>query len=326
MSAFWLRLGLVAGVLVMVSVTPGAQERAPLFLPPLWDDDALLGIAEGKEGENGGVEREPLFPGLGSTEDVVPVVGGEAAGEGVAEAVEEPAAGAEREAEAGLSGGVMEELGTAEESGESSILSYLDERERAPVVVPELGLTGVAAALFGCPRSVLQKLLVAATAKPDIVSSLDIEREVLTLCGERQKLVANILQAEAELARLWRESRAPSPVEAQTVSVDVVAQLTEFVGARVVEEVAAPVVVEVEPEPEPEPEVSPYVWFSIFGMAGDLKAGVSDGDKVWFVRVDDELPGGVVVDWISVRPPGVHVISGDLPEMLAYRAMRGESG
>ena len=320
MFGFWLRLGLVGGVLGMVSVTAAAQERDRLFLPPLWDEDAMRGIAEGKQGENGGAEREPLFPGLGSTEDVVPVVAGEVAGEGVAEGVEAPMATVERETEAGISGGVTEQLRKAEEAGASSILGYLEERRRAAVVAPAPGLAGVAAVLFGCPRSVLQKLLEAATAKPDIVSSLDIEREVLTLCGERQKLVAKILQAEAELAQLWRESRVPPPEEAVAVSVDVVAQLTEFAGAKVVDEAVDAVVV------EPEPEPSPYGWFSIFGMAGDLKAGVSDGDKVWFVRVDDELPGGVVVDWISVRPPGVHVVSGDLSEMLPYRAMRGESG
>ena len=324
MSSCWLRLCLVAGVLAMLSVTPAAQERDRLFLPPLWDEDALRDIAEGKEGENGGAETEPLFPGLGSTEDVVPVAGGEVIGEDVAEGVEAPAVGAQREPEARISGGATEELGTVAEPEASSILGYLDEQERAPVVAPAPGLTGVAAALFGCPRSVLQDLLEAATAKPDIVSSLDIEREVLTLCGERQQLVASILQAEAELARLWRESRGPPPEEVTGESVDVVAQLTEFAGATVVEVEAA--VIEVEPEPEPEPEAPPYGWFSIFGMAGDMQAGVSDGEKVWFVRVDDELPGGVMVDWISVRPPGVHVISGGSSEILPYRAMGGESG
>ena len=44
------------------------------------------------------------------------------------------------------------------------------------------------------------------------------------------------------------------------------------------------------------------------------------------MRVGDELPGGVVVDWIGVSPPAVHVVTGDEVETLPYRPVQGEEG
>ena len=180
----------------------------------------------------------------------------------------------------------------AEGAGSSSLLGYLGERKEAPPpVAPAPGVGEAAAALFGCPRSVLEDLLRAATAKADVVSSLEIEREVLTLCAERQVLVVTILEAEAELARLWQESRGPAPEAVRPEPGNVLAQLTEFQGEPVVEFVEEPV--EPEPEPEPEAELPSYGWFSIFGTAGDLRAGVRRGFHAGDAVLLDLL-GGVI--------------------------------
>ena len=59
-----------------------------------------------------------------------------------------------------------------------------------------------------------------------------------------------------------------------------------------------------EPETPPAPR---YGWFSIIGTAGALRAGVTDGTGVWFVREGDSLPGGAHVAAIAARPPAVRV-------------------
>ena len=66
------------------------------------------------------------------------------------------------------------------------------------------------------------------------------------------------------------------------------------------------------------PKPPAWSWFSIIGTAGDLRAGVSDGSRVWFVREGDRLPGAVTVERIAVRPPGVHVDGTD-ETVLPYR-------
>ena len=66
------------------------------------------------------------------------------------------------------------------------------------------------------------------------------------------------------------------------------------------------------------PKPPAWSWFSIIGTAGDLRAGVSDGSRVWFVREGDRLPGAVTVERIAVRPPGVHIGGAD-EAALPYR-------
>lgn len=308
----WAAGAVLAGAISLACAGAGAQEQDRLFLPPVWDDDAMLDLVDDPPGgvkKDGEGEDWPVVPGVAGTEDVVPA--------GAADPI--PAVAGEERAEPQPAQGI------AEDAASSSLLGYLGDRKETPVRPPEPvpGLAGAAAALFGCPRSVLEDLLRAATAKADVVSSLEIEREVLTLCAERQALVLNILQAEAELGLLWSASRAPEP-EARPEPVDVLAQLTEFEGARVLEFVEEPL--EPEPEPEPEPETPSYGWWAIFGVDGDLQARVSNGSEVWFVREGDELPGGVVVEWISVTPPGVHVMRAGEDEILPYRTVQGEGG
>ena len=74
-----------------------------------------------------------------------------------------------------------------------------------------------------------------------------------------------------------------------------------------------------------EAQAARYAWFSIIGTAGALRAGISDGTGVWFVREGDALPGGANVTQIAGRPPAVHIREGgetgeEAP--LPYRALR----
>ena len=58
-----------------------------------------------------------------------------------------------------------------------------------------------------------------------------------------------------------------------------------------------------------------------------LRAGVTDGQHVWFVREGDPLPGGTAVGAIAGRPPGVRVTApgknGEV-SLLPYRARPGD--
>ena len=54
-------------------------------------------------------------------------------------------------------------------------------------------------------------------------------------------------------------------------------------------------------------------------MAGDLRAGVTDGRRVWFVREGDPLPGDVRIGRIAARPPGVQIEGSD-DRALPYQA------
>ena len=327
----WLRVAVacISLAIALPASSLAQDDGLPLF-PPLgeedWSDQGVGGERPGERAD-GEAGDERLAPGVVGTEGGVPVGSEEGRSQVGGEEPRAAEAAGKAPEEAGISASVPDGLEGVEESGSSSLLGYLGERQEALPEVPavaEPGLAGAAAALFGCPRSVLEELLKAATAKADVVSSLEIEREVLTLCAERQELVVTILQAEAELGRLWRESTAPAEEEVRAAPENVLAQLTEFEGALVVEFVEEPV--EAEPEPEPEPEPVAYGWFSIFGTGGDLQARVSDGTEVWFVREGDELPGGVVVDWISVSPPGVHVLREGEDVMLPYRSAQGGDG
>ena len=198
-------------------------------------------------------------------------------------------------------------------------------------------------ALHGCPRALLSALLAGAaktlapeTLAPktlgpktlgpktlgpstgDAVSALAIEREILGLCRERQEIVTGIVRAEGELRALLAESggaAAAPAVAADTASVADTPIIKVSTPVRVVPLTATPDGGGDEaPEKAAKPPAPPapsWSWFSIIGTAGSLRAGVSDGDgggaRVWFVREGDRLPGGLTVERIATRPPGVHV-------------------
>ena len=172
------------------------------------------------------------------------------------------------------------------------------------------------AVLFGCPRALLAALLAGAAETGDAVSALAIERETLALCRERQEIVTGIVKLEGELGALLEESRTRHAGAAVTVHTPIVKDSTPV---RVVSLTATPSGAGATPLQKSSAPVPPsYSWFSIIGTAGDLRAGVTDGARVWFVRKGDRLPGAVVIEGIEGSPPGVRA-GGAGEAALPYR-------
>ena len=158
-------------------------------------------------------------------------------------------------------------------------------------------------AVFGCPRAVLADLLAGAAEPGGAVSALAVEREVLLLCRERQTVVAEIVRLEGELRAALDASKPPGTPAAGSGDGGTAPR-------RVVVRLAAPEPAGERPAPAPKaaaPKPPAYAWFSILGTPGRLRAGVSDGRRVWFVREGDRLPGAVLIQRITARPPGVRV-------------------
>ena len=248
----------------------------------------------------------------------------------LAETVAEAAAATGREDDAAIG----EAAGTAHadigEPPASRLLQSLGEHNSRPASSPApaegrdpdpvAGAAGAQAAgiLYGCPRALLGSLLAGAaeTLGPetgDAVSALAIERETLALCRERQEIVNGIVALEVELGGLLAEAL---PADAGVPAPAAGAAAAETPIVPIVKESAPVRVVSLPPadddageaaeeKPERAPAPPDYAWFSIIGIAGDLRAGVSDGSRVWFVRHGDRLPGGVHIEEILSRPPGV---------------------
>ena len=177
-----------------------------------------------------------------------------------------------------------------------------------------------ASVIAGCPRDLLTRLLAGVAERQDALSALAIEHETLKLCHERQLIVTGIFETEAQL-RALRTPAEPaaanrSPAVAATVA-SVMPQLNT-----VPAKLPAPSTTARKPA-KAAPAAPRHGWFSILGMAGDLRAGVTDGRRVWFVREGDPLPGDVRVGRIAARPPGVQIEGGD-DSALPYRARPGD--
>ena len=184
--------------------------------------------------------------------------------------------------------------------------------------------------LHGCPRALLGGLLASAADAGDAVSALAIERETLTLCRERQEIVNGIVALEGELQGILAEaqgeagvpgSKAGTAGTADSHIVKVSAPVP--VPVRVIEVPTPPSVRAEAADPEdsvtpPAPQPPAYSWFSIVGTAGNLRAGVGDGEGVWFVGEGDRLPGGVLITGIGTKPPSVR-IGGAGEASLPYR-------
>ena len=256
---------------------------------------------------------------------------------GVAQTVAEAAESAGREA--GRAGGaaegypgVIENAGADASPARSRLLRSLNDRTAqvsasqpstaagtAPPGASDLAVVGApgSTALFGCPRALLSALLAGAAETGDVVSALAIERETLALCRERQEIVTGIVMLEGELRALLAESRGETAAPAHSAVTPIVKESTPV---RVVRHLS-PSPDRAEPAEAAKadtPKPPAWSWFSIIGTAGDLRAGVSDGSRVWFVREGDRLPGAVTVERIAVRPPGVHVGGAD-EAALPYR-------
>ena len=194
----------------------------------------------------------------------------------------------------------------------------------------------------GCPRDLLSRLLAGAVSESGALSALAIERETLKLCLERQRIVAGLFKQDAQL-RALRAPAAP-PVPSAPAAAAPPADRTDIRNqTRPIGEPVAPAVprepaavsplrvalagaaTDTAPESDPGPR---YGWFSIIGAAGALRAGVTDGRRVWFVRAGDPLPDGVRIAAIAARPPGVRVAdprgTTGQQTLLPYRARPGD--
>ena len=152
---------------------------------------------------------------------------------------------------------------------------------------------------MNAPRDLLRTRLATAVAGNDVLAALAVEDELLTLCSKRQELVVEVLENEERLAGL-------QPGEAP-VDDTVVAAVLE-----------PPETFPDTPEPPPD-----YGWFSILGTSGDLRAGITDGTNIWWVREGTTLPGDIAIAAIHSRPPGVRV-SGAVSHVLPWRAAPGQ--
>ena len=227
--------------------------------------------------------------------------------------------------------------GTANAGGRSRLLRVLDRgaagqpqpagpgKEARPpnVPIPNSGnpIPPMAASVIaGCPRDLLTRLLAGVAERQDALSALVIEHETLKLCHERQLIVTGIFETEAQLQSL----RAPAEPAAANRTPAVAATVPSVMPQlnTVAAKLPAPSTIARKPA-KAVPAAPRYGWFSIVGMAGDLRAGVTDGRRVWFVREGDPLPGDVRVGRIVARPPGVQIEGAD-DGALPYRARPGD--
>ena len=213
--------------------------------------------------------------------------------------------------------GTSESRESSSEHG-SRLLRTLAKKPGSDVVLPED--TAPVFAVEGCPRALLRRLLAGAVDESGALSALAIEREALTLCRERQEIVAGLFETEARL----RELRAPAEVPPAAGPAPAVSESPAFDPDSPSRLRAALAAAAGTPEAARPPD---YGWFSIIGSKGALRAGVTDGQHVWFVREGDPLPGGTAVAAIAGRPPGVRVTApgkNGEESLLPYRARPGD--
>ena len=355
---------------------PALVLLAALAAPAAWAGDApvtpfpgtsVSGALEdggGKSAESApapALGAEAMGPAAGTTalgaapepsDEAAPEAGAEAAGVAV------PAVDA-GPSDATVPDGNMAAEKPATPAGGSRLLRALAERPQT--LVPETLGSGETArpeavrvfAAEGCPRALLRRLLAGAAGEADALSALGIEREILTLCRERQEIVAGLFETEKRLTELREAVRTPETEAAGSAASAVPAPRVEAAGEAPAIETAAPSPLRAalggaakqakeadtragdtragEPQGnslvQASARVSPrYAWFSIIGTAGALRAGVTDGADVWFVREGDPLPGGATIASIAGRPPGVRVTgAGESGEaaLLPFRARQG---
>ena len=160
----------------------------------------------------------------------------------------------------------------------------------------------------GCPRALLRRLLAGAAGEADALSALGIEREILSLCRERQEILTGLFEAEAALRELRTVRAAPTAAAVPAPATRIAAPVRRAAPSPLREALTASAKKADEADARAvEPRMPRYAWFSIVGSGGALRAGVTDGAQVWFVREGDPLPGGARVAGIAARPPGVRV-------------------
>ena len=200
----------------------------------------------------------------------------------------------------------------------------LGEEENAGIGETEQDLLPVLSAdadMSECARDLLRSRLATTVAEDDILAAMALEAELLTLCRERQELVFTLYQVEAALEEL-RHAGEEDAGEGEA-DVQVLSLLDQFV------EPAAPPIEDVEEEAQPAAEEPPeeepqpaLAWFSILGVKGALRAGITDGQQVWWVTEGTVLPGGVTVATITGSPPKV-IVAGDEAATLPWSQRPG---
>ena len=224
--------------------------------------------------------------------------------------------------------------GAANAGGRSRLLRVLDRsaagqpqpagshgESAVPVVLtPESGIPippMAASVIAGCPRDLLTRLLAGVAERQDALSALAIEHETLKLCHERQLIVTGIFETEAQLRALRAPVEPAAAIRSPAVAAAVPSVMPQLNTAKLPPSTTAR-------KPAKAAPAGPrYGWFSIVGMAGDLRAGVTDGHRVWFVREGDPLPGDVRIGRIAARPPGVQIEGSD-DRALPYQARPGD--
>ena len=177
-------------------------------------------------------------------------------------------------------------------------------------------------------------MLSSAVAEAEFSEALELEREVLVLCRDRQAILKELVGSEIELAAALRTSAAARAEEALKLETarrasdarvraahEAVLAAARAEIARGTQAAAAASAPEKDRAPPPEPARN-YGWFAVMGSGRDLRAAVTDGENVWRVEVGDRLPGGVRVVAVEARPPGVRV-KGWTGDRLPYRSRSG---
>ena len=256
------------------------------------------------------VRARPAFPGLGDRRDAAAAEA--AAGAGMEDSVPVPPSGTEgRGTVPALLGSVPSLPVTEEPPARGSLWRLLDERaDRA---------AGESAAAFvadmareGCPRDLIGRLLAGAVDERDGLTALALEREILVLCRKRQEAVSAVLEQEAVLRELAARPRVEPAPGRDRRSGGLGGGDRCGAGARAGGGRGRGAAVRGggrggrrrKGAPEPEPAGPAYRWFTLAGSGGDLRAGVTDGTGVWFVRAGDGLPGGVWVTGDRGGPAG----------------------
>ncbi len=186
--------------------------------------------------------------------------------------------------------------------------------EAAEALVQMLTADGAAGPpMAECAVDLLRSRLATAAEGDDVLTAIALENELLSLCNQRQQLVLEVLSTELLLASLIAGESPAAPPAAppetpwQTPPAATLDQITAIPAAQTPAPEAAPAA----HEPPPEPTSPGLAWVTVLGSAGNLRAAVSDGASVWWVREGDVLPGGWRVTRIAAQPPGVTLSHAD---------------
>ena len=160
-----------------------------------------------------------------------------------------------------------------------------------------------------CAVNLLRTRLATAVEGDDVLTAIALENELLSLCNRRQQLVLEVLATELLLASVvagdvTAQAAMPAAVVVPEVPPETPAATLDQLDATtaLTEPEPAPAAALAEPPPPTSPGLS---WVTVLGSAGNLRAAVTDGTAVWWVREGDTLTGGWQVTRIAARPPGV---------------------